>query len=94
MICVLEFSANRVWLVSHLVYYFLHYYKARAFSIPTVQSDAVTSPMHLLVTPYFCHFIKNNSITAEIPRHLTKYFLINTQKKFFRDSKLGRGKKS
>ena len=35
---VLGFSANRVWLVSRLyIFYiiFLHYYKARAFSIPT-----------------------------------------------------------
>ena len=41
-ICVLGFSANRVWLVNHLyifLYYFvLHYYKACAFSIPTINT--------------------------------------------------------
>ena len=44
--CDLGFSANRMWLVSRLyIFYilFLHYYKARAFSIQTVQSDAVIS---------------------------------------------------
>ena len=52
-ICVLGFSANRVWLVSRFynfyVIFCLHYYKERAFSIPTVQSDAVIGPIQLLV---------------------------------------------
>ena len=49
---VLGFSANRVWLVSrfyNIIYIFLHYYKARSFSIPTVQSDVVRCPMQLLI---------------------------------------------
>ena len=49
---VLGFSANRVWLVSRFYIFILsHYYKTRAFSIPTVQSDAVISLMQLLVIP-------------------------------------------
>ena len=35
--CVLGFSANRVWLVSRFyIVILLHYYKERAFSIPTI----------------------------------------------------------
>ena len=39
-ICVLGFSANRVWLVSRL-YIFTIYYKARTFSIPTINTIEV-----------------------------------------------------
>ena len=37
--CVLGFSANRVWLVSRFYnFVLLHYYKTRAFSIPTINT--------------------------------------------------------
>ena len=38
-ICVLGFSANRVWLVSRFyIIILLHYYKAQAFSIPMINT--------------------------------------------------------
>ena len=62
----LRVSADRVWLVSRFYSFyiiFLHYYKAQAFSISTVQSDAFRccplqsnvrcSPMQLLVSPHW-----------------------------------------
>ena len=37
--CVVEFSANTVWLVSCSYFFILlHYYKAQAFSIPTIDN--------------------------------------------------------
>ena len=37
--CVLGFSANRVWLVTHFyIFILLHYCKTRAFSIPTINT--------------------------------------------------------
>ena len=45
-ICVLWFSANRMWLVNRFyIFILLHYYKARAFSIPTINN------MRLCVLP-------------------------------------------
>ena len=38
-ICVLGFSANRVWLVSRFyIFILLHYYKMQQFSIPTINT--------------------------------------------------------